>query len=356
MDKPIDTTTDYDFSTFGDCIVELQISLFRNCAGFPFLSHMRTADRKDFLIHAEKWMGRIPSDRWNPVYLKKISEDMAGHYKESGTIPFDYDFPNGADFFYLNNFEGVSLFFLHQEQVELRAKSLDFNPFQLLQNLIKADQDVEKSFPYTVSLNRGYLNSTVDRTGAGIEASIVLVLPALEDTPEGDRLLKVLVSENLQVTPYFCPVLKEPLKGYYRVSTTALNGEDEEAMINRFVKNITVIVKMERLKRREWTPEQINQIHIEYQEAIEALYNLVKISMFHAYNMLSVIRKAVLAGVSDHSCATINWLLGLLSPNSIKCYLKKYSKETDINVFDTVRAQILKDVFWNETGVLCTKD
>lgn len=351
----MDTTQDRNFISYSDCVIRLRMSMFRNCTGYPFPTRMQTADSHRFLNMVSKRMERLPEGDWTLHRLEKMSDDDFFYYRDRGLLPTDFGRLSIPVFFYTDK-NGASLFFLNREGIELSTVSSEFDPFHSLTNLIESDRQLETVFPYAVSLRHGYLNSRLDRTGAGLEAEVLLSLPALNRTEEGNRLLKIAAAENLHIEPYVCPVLKTQIDGILSVSTTALNGETEEEMTARFAANLGTIVKMERLKRRDWQSGKIEEIRTRYLEALDRINLSMKITLREAYDILDTVRAAVLAGVADHPCSTVNWLFDFLKESYLIRFRNRFAGSSEPMMYDSLRAHLLKDIFCGKAEVLCIKD
>lgn len=351
----MDKMCDRQLISYSDCVIRLRLSLLRNCSDFLFPLRMQAAESRRFLAMVSNRLQRLPEGAWNFHRPEKMSDDEFFYYRDRGLLPDDYS-RVPLPLFFCTDRNGVTLFFLNREGIELRLVSSEFEPMQLLGQLVEADRRTEKVLPYAVSLNRGYLNSHQSRTGAGLEAEVLLSLPALHQTDEGDRLLKIAAAENLKIEPYFCPVLKAPVNGILSVSTTSKHDETEEEMLARFSGNLGTIIKMERLKRRDWNADTTEQIASRYREAIERINLSVKISLAESYEILETIRTAVLAGVAEHPCTTLNWLFDFLKESSLTHFRSRFAGASEPMMYDSLRAHLMKETFCDKTEVVCTKD
>lgn len=351
----MDMMRDRNFISYSDCVVRLRMSLFRNCVGYLFPSRMQVSESRRFLGAVSERMNRLPEGEWLLHRPEKMSDDEFFYYRDRGLLPEDYGRMTMPVFFYTNK-NDVTLFFLNREGIELRSVSSEFDPFHSLGNLSDADRQLENIFSYAVSLRYGYLNSLRSRTGAGIEAEVLLSLPALHQTDEGTRLLKIASAENLNIKPHVCPILKEPVPGILSITTTALDGESEEEMLNRFSGNLGTIVKMERLKRRDWDSGMTEQIRSRYREVLDRINLSMKITLAESYEILETVRMAVLAGVADHPCSTINWLFDFLKESYLTRFRNRFSGSSEPMMYDSLRAHLLKDIFCGKAEVLCIKD
>ena len=351
----MDMMHDSNFISYSDCVIRLRMSLFRNCTGYLFPSRMQAAESRRFLGAVTERMDRLPEGEWTLHRSEKMSDDEFFYYRDRGLLPDDYGRMTVPVFFYTDK-NGATLFFLNREGIELRIVSSEFDPFRSLESLSDIDRRLEKIFPYAVSLRYGYLNSHRTRTGAGLEAEVLLSLPALNQTDEGSRLLKIAAAENLKIEPYICPVLKEAVRGILSVSTTALNGETEEEMMNRFSGNLGTIVKMERLKRRDWHNGMTEQIRACYRDALDRINLSMKLTLAESYDILETVRMAVLAGVADHPCSTINWLFDFLKESYLTRFRNRFTGSSEPMMYDSLRAHLLKDIFCGKAEVLCIKD
>lgn len=351
----MDIMRDRHFLSYSDCVIRLRMSLFRNCTGYLFPSRMQAAESRRFLGMVSERLNRLPEGEWTLFRPEKMSDDEFFYYRDRGLLPEDYGRMTMPVFFCTDK-NGVTLSFLNREGLELRVVSSEFDPFHSLVGLVDADRRLEKIFPYAVSLRYGYLNSLRARTGAGLEAEVLLSLPALHQTDEGSRLLKIAAAENLKIEPYVCPVLKKPVAGILSVTTTALNGESEEEMLNRFSGNLGTIVKMERLKRKDWNSSTTEEIGRHYRETLERINLSMKITLAEAYEILETVRMAVLAGVADHPCSTINWLFDFLKESYLTRFRNRFAGSSEPMMYDSLRAHLLKDIFCGKAEVLCIKD
>lgn len=355
MNKKIDVSRDREFVSFGDCVIRSRVSLFRSMSDFSFPLKMSTADSQRFMTRVKERLSRLSESQQSLFRAEKINGADFDYYRDRGILSEEYSRLALTAFFYLYN-NATALLLLGREQIELRSVVPEFELFHAAEAVIECDRLLETVFPYAVSLRHGYLNSRLDLTGAGIEAEVLLSLPALNQTDEGDRLLKIALSENLKIEPYRCPALKENIPGVLTVTAVALDSESEEEMLSRFAKNLSTIIKMERLKRREWKPEQIDQISARYREALERIHSSVKMTLLESYQLLDIIRTAILAGVADFSCSTLNRLFDFLKESSLTRFRRQFSKSDEPVLCDHLRAGVLKDIFCGKAEVLCLKD
>lgn len=355
MNEEIDVSRDREFVSFGDCVIRSRVSLFRSMADFPFPEKMSAADSHRFMTRVKERLSHLPESQRNLFRAEKAVGADFDYYRDRGILPGDYGRLAVPASFYLYD-NAAALLFLNREQIELRAVVPEFELFHAAVAVIGCDRRLETVFPYAVSLRYGYLNGRLDLTGAGIEVEVLLSLPALNQTDEGNRLLKIAAAENLKIEPYLCPDLKETVPGVLTVTSVASDGEPETRMLERFAKNLSTIVKMERLKRREWKPEQIEQINSRYRDALERIHSSVKMTLSESYRLLDIIRTAVLAGAADFSCSTLNRLFDFLKESSLNRFRRQFPDSGEPLLCDHLRARVLKDIFCGKSEVLCLKD
>ena len=115
-------------------------------------------------------------------------------------------------------------------------------------------------------------------------------------------------------------------------------------------------VKMERLKRRDWHNGMTEQIRARYRDALDRINLSMKLTLAESYDILETVRMAVLAGVADHPCSTINWLFDFLKESYLTRFRNRFTGSSEPMMYDSLRAHLLKDIFCGKAEVLCIKD
>ncbi|MCG8480976.1 MAG: hypothetical protein MI724_17920 [Spirochaetales bacterium] len=193
------------------------------------------------------------------------------------------------------------------------------------------DGFLERNVEYAVSLQLGYLSPEIQRVGAGLGASMLLHMAALEQS-EGIEAIRGETSERVHM---------QRLGGLYRISCRSEFGEREETTLSVLAEYGERLVHYEREARGELVRRHGDALSEAAHRAMGTLLHARRLSWSETSEMLSLLRLAVGTGLMESVRLNVVTELMFVSHDSQVAVLC----DDDGSVADVRRARLLQSLY-----------
>ena len=297
-----------DKSAQNDIAVSCRIRLARNIQGLPFPNRMTLDDKRELNTRVKEAilnsntpfskslkyinMCDIPEiQRYAMVERHIISPEFAAKTEECGII--------------LSNDESISIMIGEEDHLRIQV--------------INAGLDLKKAYDLAESLDTllcdtlhfafdkdlGYLTECPTNLGTGLRASVMLHLPALENSGEINGLIDSISKIGFTVRGMYGEGSKS-LASLYQVSNQITLGISE----NSALENLSVITT-QLIEKEKQARENLDLIKLEdvCWRAFGTLQNARILSSEEMINLISRVKLGISMGISNKECSPIKILI-----------------------------------------------
>lgn len=206
----------------------------------------------------------------------------------------------------------------------------------------KVDSKLESSLHYAASMEWGYLNTSLQNTGTGLRASVMLHLPALVMEGNVGWALKMAGQMGLQIKGHWGEG-ENSLGDMYQISNPVSLGLTEREIVETVQSTATTLMEYERKSRAE----MLKNRRLELEDGIYRAYGLLAqcrlVSSKEAIELLAKVRLGVSLGVlAKPSLEVVTTLMILSQKSHIQKMLDSMDDESDNKLVDYTRAKLLR--------------
>jgi len=206
----------------------------------------------------------------------------------------------------------------------------------------KVDSKLEGGLHYAASMEWGYLNTSLQNTGTGLRASVMLHLPSLVMEGNVGWALKMAGQMGLQIKGHWGEG-ENSLGDMYQISNPVSLGLTEREIVETVQSTATTLMEYERKSRAE----MLKNRRLELEDGIYRAYGLLAqcrlISSKEAIELLAKVRLGVSLGVlAKPSLEVVTTLMILSQKSHIQKMLDTMDDESDNRLVDYTRAKLLR--------------
>ncbi len=324
-----------------DIVLSTRVRLARNVALFPFPGRATDAERKDvFRLIKEVLKETKIFD--NGLILS--AEDLTLLDKE---LLFERRLVS-KEFLRIKKFSGVaisadetiSIMINEEDHLRIQVISGGFELHRAFDIANKIDDKIGERVKYAFSKRWGYLTSCLTNVGTGLRASVLLHLPALNQTGKLHSLMDKLRKEGFAVRGFFGEGTKA-YGNFLQVSNQITLGVSEEEIIRNLYQKVKEIVEKEKNARSRLYDEA----GLELENTVWRAYGIMKfarlLNLRDFVNYASAIRTGIgMQIIKNVDLLTINKLLIEAMPAHL---MKKCGKTLEKDEEDYERAKLVRE-------------
>ncbi len=292
-----------------DIVISTRIRLARNLASFPFCNRASSFQKGEIETMMREQVAKLDHeprlgyinlpalstlDRQLLVERQLISRELAGA-----------DGPRGVA---LAPSETVSLMVNEEDHLRLQVMRSGFAIDETWQQIDRVDDLLEQRISYAFSDDFGYLTACPTNVGTGMRASVMLHLPALEQTKEIEKVFRALQKINLAVRGLYGEGSRAS-GHFYQISNQVTLGKSEQTLLNEIHGVIPQIITYERAARERMLRENRQGLLDKVSRAQGTLYSATMMTSEETMELLSFVRLGINLGlIEDLTIATVNEL------------------------------------------------
>ncbi len=326
-----------------DVILSSRIRLARNMADFPF-PHMMSAEEEEEVEGRviSAFTGMNNNKAFKIIELDELTPIERRMLLERNFITQDYSLKRNK-VVVLNRDETVSVMVNEEEHLRFASIHAGLTLKEAYEDVDNLDSKLEDYLHFAVSLEWGYLNTSLNDIGTGLRSSVMMHVPALVMTSLIDRVVKNINEVGLAVKGFFSDN-EGSLGDMYQISNQLTLGLNEKEIIEKLEGIAMQLVNYEK-KARE---ELMERRRVEIEDKILRAYGVLKfcrsISIKEAIELLSLIRLGVSIGIIDGiDLRTINTLLFASQKSHIQKFISGNEEDADSNYIDFIRAKVIRE-------------
>src|SRR5438093_1402657 len=235
-----------------DIVISSRIRLARNLAAFPFTNRSTGHQKSEIEALLRERIAKLELDpRLDYINLVTLSVLDRQFLVERQLISRELAGSDGPRGVALGPQETVSLMINEEDHLRLQVMRSGFALDETWQQIDRVDDLLEQRVSYAFSDDFGYLTACPTNVGTGMRASVMLHLPALEQTKEIEKVFRALQKINLAVRGLYGEGSRA--SGYfYQISNQVTLGKSETTILNEIHSVIPQIITYERQARASW--------------------------------------------------------------------------------------------------------
>ena len=324
-----------------DIVLSSRARLSRNLSGYFFPYKLSEKDQKEVQKQIEKAFGKIKQDKGlKAVKLEKLSVIDRRKLIEKHFVSQDYSLEKDKlVVFDSDNFVTAVVNVRDHLQIAAFAGGSDINKAYERANSI--EHDLDQYLDFSVSLDKGYLCADIKNCGTGLQASILLHLPALEYSSLIDRAFKKVMDTGCDIKG-FTGEDEGSLGAIYELYNPVAIGESEKDLLQKLAHIASQLVDYERRVREEMKRHR----RLELEDIVYRAWGVLKycrmIEEKEAMQLLSMVRLGASMGWFDVSPGLITRLLVLTGKAHIQQLITEGEAEDMTQQIKQKRAHLIQ--------------
>ena len=301
----------------GDVIISTRIRLARNLRTCPFPSRMNAEDRERVISAVQKAIETSPIANEFVLYrLKDLSQITRVSLVERHLVSPEFiSHPEGRAVLLMKD-ESVSIMVNEEDHLRIQVMCEGFNFEGALQMADRLDTLLGESLNFAFDDKLGYLTQCPTNLGTGMRASLMLHLPALQETGTINRISANLSKLGLTIRGTYGEA-SQPVGALYQLSNQVTLGLSEQEAIDNLKSIALQLMKQERSARAEL--EKDLEVQDSICRSVGLLRNARLLSNDEFMKLISNVRLGINTGLIDHiSLETVNALTVRVQPATIQ--------------------------------------
>jgi protein arginine kinase len=282
------------FSDFGpeqDVVMSSRVRLARNIVGYRFPGYMESGEREEL----ESAISEYFADREEYRRFETDEDGLRRLLVERNLFPAESAVDAGP--LYLRDDERLAAQVNHTDHLRIVSLRSGLAVTDALDDADEVDDGLEEEFPFSVSLEWGYLTARLDDLGTGIRASTMLHLPALNRMDLLAEALGSVWKEGFSVRG-FALEGAESLGDVYQVATRQSLGIAEEELVEKLERATMQLVHYERRVRESMMDSRKGETEDAVYRAMGILSYSRCLTRTEAFRLLSWLRLGVALGMA----------------------------------------------------------
>lgn len=323
-----------------EVIFSSSIRLLRNVKDVP----MPHSASREQLINIKKKLdpvlGRLKAEEYFQEWeAERLLLNDRGILYEKHCMPFIDEQEARGMFVLTNSAFDTRILLNYQEHINVQSFAIGLDFDNLLARVRKMESEMEDVVDFAFNKRYGYLMSKVNTSGSGLQASVVLHLPALLGTEKIAKIEEHLAKLDLCLDRLYRDEQKMALGNLFVLSNMPSMNESEKDICEKVTNVALNLAKREKQMRRVLYTKSPVFVENYVWRAVGLLKTARIITAAEMLTMLSYIGLGIDLGILDKISWTSVKKLIVQSRNS---HLQAIYPGEDL---DQVRASIVRDVF-----------
>lgn len=324
-----------------EIVLNSKILLARNFSNLPFpnkLNYIKARDNGKEIYNILK--NELNNEEITLYEIWNTKEEISKQYLEKGLISEELLKNSDKGAFILNKDETLSIMINEKDHIDIQFVSERLDLKEIFDKITDIDDKIEKNFDYAFDEEFGYLTTSPENMGTGLNVSVILHLPALTMSEEIKNISKNLNKLGMEIKG----VHLDDTKVYgnlYRISNKVSLGLTEETIISRLNEEILNIITEEKKFRNIL----INKCRFELEDKIYRSYGILKYATLLEFkegmDLLSNVRLGSELSIINVDKKKLDKFFMLTSNLSFKGYLGKSLDEKESKY---ERAKLVKEI------------
>lgn len=282
----------------------------------------------------------IEDEEFSLFEMWNNSEDSFKKYIEQGLITKELVNNSNKAAFILNKDETVSVMVNEKDHVKIQCITEGLNLNDALTCAFNIDDSIEKRVRYAFDEKLGYLTTSLSDVGTGLDASVIIHLPALTMNKEIDKFIIDFEKVGIKIEGLYFKD-KNVIGNLYIVSNIQKLGLSEEEIIDKVKRSVLDLVSEEKKYREILIAKCKYEIEDKVCRAYGIMQNAVLLDFSEMLELLSNIRLGVEMSLLDISKVKLNEILASTNDYTLQSIL---NSELDSKQIKYERCKVIKGI------------
>lgn len=321
-------------------IISTRIRFARNLREYPFPNRLSLMQKEEIIKKVGSALSISPiSEGFECKHLSDISEIERVSLVERHLVSPEFiSEPEGRAVFIYSD-ESISIMVNEEDHIRIQVMCEGYNFEKALETADQIDSLLNEQLSFAFDSELGYLTQCPTNLGSAMRASLMVHLPALQESGTISRVANSLSKLGITIRGTYGEASK-PIGAIYQISNQISLGLSEQEAINN-LKDIT-----EELLEKEKSARQALVSHIEIQDKICRSVGILKsaklISKDEFMQLISNIRLGISTKlITNIGIDTINALMVHIQPATIQLLA---GKALSTKERDALRAKMCEEV------------
>lgn len=277
----------------GDVVVSTRIRLARNLNDFPFPGRMSKAQQKEVegrIIGAVLGSNSYIASEFKFLPLEELSDDEAVSLVERHLVSPEFISDISGKGIIINSDESISIMVNEEDHMRIQVMKEGFALAEAFETADRIDTLINESLSIAFTPELGYLTQCPTNLGTGMRASVMLHLPALQDSGALPRITATLSKLGIIMRGTYGEG-SGVIGSMYQLSNQITLGLSEQEAINNLVTITNQLIGEERKAREAMVRNLMVQDKIS--RAMGVLKSAMLMSFNEYMNLISLVRFGV---------------------------------------------------------------
>lgn len=302
----------YENGPEGDVVLSTRIRLARNLSNVPFPGNMSREQRQTVVNTVREAMGQ---KGFSYLDMENVSAADALSLVERHLISPDFANSTEKRGLFLSDNESVSIMVCEEDHLRIQVMAAGLQTEEAYRLADELDTALDCALQFAFDERLGYLTQCPTNLGTGMRASLMLHLPALEETGAIQQLANSVSKLGLTIRGIYGEGTR-PEGAIYQMSNQITLGISEQEAIENLKGIAAQILKEERAARKQLceNPRYADTVC----RSLGVLRYATLLSHSELLSMLSYLRVGISGGViTDISFDTLNKLMNDTQPATL---------------------------------------
>ncbi|MBQ9460635.1 MAG: protein arginine kinase [Clostridia bacterium] len=328
-----------DLTDVNDVVISTRIRFARNLREYPFpcrLSDEKKRKVASIVKEAVLEGHSAISDRFRYIQMSELTQEEAVSLVERHLVSPEFISDRQGRGLLLLDDESVSIMINEEDHVRIQVLAQGMKLDEAYELADKIDTLLDESLNFAFNEKLGYLTQCPTNIGTGMRASLMLHLPALQESGAMGKISASLSKLGIVLRGLYGEG-SEPSGAVYQLSNQVTLGITEREAIKNLNDIAMQLVQQER-NARDAMSESINVLDEIYRSYGILMYAKL-VSNSECMKLLSNVRFGVEMGCFEIDIETLNRLLIEIQPATL---MKNIGKKLSPAERDHIRAELVK--------------
>ncbi|WP_283625339.1 ATP--guanido phosphotransferase [Clostridium butyricum] len=299
-------------------VINTKIQLSRNIEKIPFPEKLTVADgRKNVETIYNSIKDSFEGDDLELYEIWERDKRLFNEYLDKNLISDTLLKNSDKASFILNRDETMSIMINEEDHIKIQCVTSGLNLEEVLQNVVKIDEEIEKNVKYAFDEEFGYLTSRIENVGAAMKVQVLIHLPAITMSEEVENLSKRLNNKGIEIKGLYLEG-SDSLGNIYIISNKASLGVTEENIICTMKEEVLRLIADEYKFREILTGKCKYELEDKIYRALAILQHAVLLDFKEALDLISKVRLGVELSLISVNKEKINKLIVNIKDSSIE--------------------------------------
>lgn len=323
-----------------DVVISTRIRFARNLKEFPFECKLKKEEKRkirDIVNNAILNRGDI-FDKFSLIELEKLNQTECASLVEKHLVSPEFISNREGRALLLKDDESISIMINEEDHIRLQVMKEGFSLDETYYIADKVDKLMDKNLSYAFDKNLGYLTQCPTNLGTGMRASLLLHLPALQESGSLSRISSGLSKLGLELRGTYGEGTKAKGALYQLSNQVTLGISEIEAIKN--LKDISMQLASQERNARHSISKHVEVLDV-IGRSFGVILNAKILNNDEFMELISNVRLGIDIGVINNvSYDTVNALIVNCQPATLS---KNKGEELTTRQRDKIRVEIIKE-------------